>query len=448
MVKYELRETTLDILMRVGESGGYSHLLIDKTLKNKSFSQRDEALLTEIVYGTIQRKLTLNFFLEAFVDKKKKVTPWVKWLLYMSIYQMHYLDKVPDHAVIHESVEIAKKKGHKGMASFVNGVLRAFQRHGAPDISTITDEVKRLSIETSHPAWLIKRWVDMYGIDITRKMCLTNLEQKPMSVRVQVLKWTREDAIKRLEEEGFQVESSSLSPQGILINEGNILRSSLFQQGAVTIQDQSSMLVSEILHVSPGMTVLDACSAPGGKTTHIAEKMKNEGMVYAYDLHEKKAKLVTKKATELDLTIIEAKQGDARNLADFHQNETFDRILLDAPCSGLGVLRGKPDIKYNKVEEDIAALAAIQLNLLEKVAPLLKKDGKLLYSTCTVDKTENEQVVQAFLEKNTEFEVDLDFQSELPVQVQSVTGLSKLGLQLFPQDFNTDGFFLTRLKKK
>jgi 16S rRNA (cytosine967-C5)-methyltransferase len=345
-------------------------------------------------------------------------------------------------------VEIAKKKGHKGIASFVNGVLRAVQRQGLPDTSQIQDVAKRLSVETSHPEWLVNRWISMYGIEITEQMCWTNLKQKPMSVRVQVLKLSRENAMQQLKDDGFEVEASLLSPQGILIKEGNILHNPLFKQGFVTVQDQSSMLVSEMLDLSPGMTVLDACSAPGGKTTHIAEKMKDEGIVYAYDLHEKKAKLVAKKATELDLKIIQAGQADSRNLASIHNEGTFDRILLDAPCSGLGVLRGKPDIKYNKREEDAESLASIQIALLENVAPLLKKGGKLLYSTCTVDKTENEHTIQAFLEKHNDFEIDTEFCADLPEIVQSVSGLSKLGLQLFPQDFNTDGFFLTRLKRK
>ncbi|WP_138414930.1 16S rRNA (cytosine(967)-C(5))-methyltransferase RsmB [Aquibacillus sediminis] len=447
MTKYILRNTALDILVRVGEKGGYSHLMVDHAIANKGLSGKDEALLTEIVYGTIQRKLTLEYFVFSFVDRKKKMQAWVKWLLYMSIYQMEYLDKVPDHAILHESVEIAKKRGHKGISSFVNGVLRNVQRKGLPDLSKVDDQVKRISLETSHPLWLVRRWTDMYGMKTTEIMCQTNLKHKPLSVRVQPLKITRKEAITKLTNEGFEVEPSTISTQGIIVIKGNILKSELFKQSYLTVQDQSSMLVAEMLEVKQGMKVLDACSAPGGKTTHIAEKMNNIGEVHAYDLHDKKAKLVTKKAMELELTIINAKQADSRKLDTLHDTESFDRILLDAPCSGLGVLRGKPDIKYNKSEEDIEKLASIQLELIESVAPLLKKDGKLVYSTCTVDKHENEQIIQQFVERHPEFEMDQQFFEELPESLQHIEGISSLGLQLFPQDFNTDGFFLTRLIK-
>ncbi|WP_226034991.1 16S rRNA (cytosine(967)-C(5))-methyltransferase RsmB [Aquibacillus saliphilus] len=449
MAKNILRSTALDILVRV-EGGGFSHLLIDHALKNKELSDRDQSLLTEMVYGTIQRKLTLDYYLSSFVDdkNKQKLKPWVKWLLYLSFYQMKYLDKVPDHAIIHESVEISKKRGHKGISSLVNGVLRNVQRKGFPDPTQIADQVERISIETSHPSWLIDRWISMYGIETTKQMCQTNLTHKSMAVRVQPLKISREEAISQLTSNDFEVEPSLFSNQGIIIRKGNILRSNLFREGYLTIQDQSSMLVTEMLAVEKEMTVLDACSAPGGKTTHIAEKMGDIGQVHAYDLHDKKAKLVAEKALELDLTIIDSNQADSRTLSSLHDDETFDRILLDAPCSGLGVLRGKPDIKYHKSEQDIKHLSIIQLELLESVSSLLKKDGKLLYSTCTVDKNENENVVKQFLEKRPDFELDPEFNQELPNNLKSAKGLTKWGLQLFPQDYNTDGFFLTRLRKK
>ncbi|WP_077622068.1 16S rRNA (cytosine(967)-C(5))-methyltransferase RsmB [Sediminibacillus massiliensis] len=448
MPKYQLRQTALDILVRVGEGGGFSHLLIDQSIKKKGMSQRDESLLTEIVYGTIQRRLTLDYYLSGFIKGNKKMEPWVKWLLYMSVYQMIYLDKVPEHAIIHESVEIAKQRGHRGISSMVNGILRNVQRKGVPDTDKINDTAKRLAIETSHPEWLVNRWVEMYGPETTEKMCRTNLLHKPMSVRVQPLKIDRSSAIEKLEAEGYETEPSLFSGQGINILKGNILKSDLFQAGYLTVQDQSSMLVAEMLDLKKGMKVLDACSAPGGKTTHIAEKMENEGEVFAYDLHAKKAKVVAKRALELDLHIINAHQADSRQLSSLHGDESFERILLDAPCSGLGVLRGKPDIKYHKQEKDIRSLSEIQLELLESVSSLLKKGGKLLYSTCTVDKTENEQVVEKFLASHEDFEIDDDFTSDLPEGLRSAEGLTKWGLQLFPHDFNTDGFFLTRLVKK
>ncbi|MFP7494132.1 16S rRNA (cytosine(967)-C(5))-methyltransferase RsmB [Terribacillus saccharophilus] len=446
MKKYELRDTAVTLLTRIGDQGGYSHLLLDQTIRNKGFDSRDSGLLTEIVYGTLSYKLTLEYFLRQFVSKK--LESWAKWLLLSAFYQMYVLDRVPDHAVIHESVEIAKQRGHKGIASLVNAVLRNAQRKGFPKLDSIEDPAERISLETSHPKWLVERWIEQYGENTAREMCTVNQVEKPIAVRVQPMLATREEAMEELESQGFTVRASAINPQGIIIEEGNILKSDLFLSNQVTVQDQTSMLAGQMVDAAPGMTVLDACSAPGGKTTHIAETMENEGKLYAYDLHAKKAKQVQQKAEKLKLTIIEANQADARNLQEKHDLESFDRILLDAPCSGLGVLRGKPDIKYHKTEQDVLSLASIQADLLEEVAPLLKKDGKLVYSTCTVDQAENEQVVRAFLEKHPEFEVDPEFNNDLPEVVRHAPGLTDAGLQVFPQDFDTDGFFLVRLVRK
>ncbi|RLL45524.1 16S rRNA (cytosine(967)-C(5))-methyltransferase RsmB [Oceanobacillus piezotolerans] len=442
-----LRNTILDVLIRIEKDQGFSHLLVDHEIKSSGLSPKDVNLLTEVVYGTMQRKITLDYYISHFVSSKKKLDLWVKMLLRMSIYQMVYLDKVPDHAIIHESVEIAKQRGHKGISGFINGVLRSVQRDGVPNFDNIKDEVKRLSIETSHPEWLVSRWVKEYGVSTTKEMCQANLMKKPQSIRIQPLRITREEAMERLQNQGFEVTASPFSPQGIIVEKGNILSTDLFRDGLVSIQDQSSMLVGEMLDAHPQMVVLDACSAPGGKATHIAEKMENQGVLYAYDLHKKKANLITKKANQLGLSIIQANQSDARKLQEQHEKESFDRILIDAPCSGLGVIRGKPEIKYNKNEEDVKRLSEIQLDILTHVAPLLKRDGLLIYSTCTVDVEENEQVVKEFLSNHPDFQVDPGFFEELPNAVQNASGITTFGLQLFPQSYNTDGFFLTRLRK-
>lgn len=448
MSKYLLRNTAIELLLRIEQDSGYSHLLINHEIKSKNISPKDEGLLTELVYGTLQYKMTLDYYIAAFIDKNKKLSPWVRMLLRMSIYQMIYLDKVPDHAIIHEAVEIAKQRGHKGVASLINAVLRNIQRNGVPSTNDIEDPVKRLSIETSHPEWLVKRWVNCYGYETTKEMCVANLHHKPISIRIQPMKISRIEAIEQLESDGFTVSPSTFSEQGIIIEKGNILKSSLFTKGMITIQDQSSMLVGEMINAQPGQTILDACSAPGGKATHIAEKMRNEGNVFAHDLHKKKIKLIDEKAKELTLTNIKAEQMDARKLRERYEEDTFDRILVDAPCSGLGVMRGKPDIKYNKSEEDIERLSEIQKEILSTIAPLLKPNGLLVYSTCTVDPSENEKVVQDFLSRNQNYEIDQEFFNELPSELKNAQGVTKYGLQLFPQNYQTDGFFLTRLMRK
>lgn len=443
-----MRSSILEILIRIEKDTGYSHLLIDQEMKKRHIPAKDQGLLTEIVYGTLQHSIRLDYYLDHFINKKKKLDLWVKILLKMSLYQMVFLDRVPDHAIIHEAVEIAKTRGHKGIASLVNGILRSAQRQGVPSIDQIEDETKRLAVETSHPVWLVRRWIKAYGYETTAGMCRANTTHKPLSVRVQPLRIDREEAIRILTEQGFQVRTSTFSDQGLIIDKGNILNSDLFRQGFLTIQDQSSMLPAEMLKLAPGLRVLDACSAPGGKATHIAEIMENKGKVHAYDLHQKKIKLIDQKAKGLQLNIIHAEAKDASKLGEFHEAERFDRILVDAPCSGLGVIRGKPEIKYNKEEKDIQRLAQIQYDILEAVAPLLKKDGLLVYSTCTVDKEENEEVVRRFLHNNTNFSMDKNFFEELPSMLKTSIGMSAYGLQLFPQMFNTDGFFLTRFIRK
>lgn len=446
MDTYKLRQTMLDLLLRIEGDSGYSHLLINHEIKRNKIAPKDIGLLTEVVYGTIQRKLTLDYFLSAFV--KREIDSWVRMLLRMSVYQMEYLDRVPAHAIIHEAVEIAKQRGHKGIASLVNGVLRNIQRKGVPKTSDISNKTERLVVETSHPKWLVERWISQYGFEVTKAMCEANTEKKPMMIRVQPLKISRTEAMEELKGAGFTVHPSIFSDQGIVIEQGNIINSRLFKEGFITIQDESSMLATEMLHVQPGMHVLDACSAPGGKVTHIAEVMEDKGSIDAYDLHKNKLKLIKNKAAELNLSIIDAKQGDARKLHSVEEKGSYDRIMIDAPCSGLGVVRGKPDIKYSKSVEDINRLAIIQLDILNSVAPLLKEDGLLIYCTCTVDKAENEQVVQNFLANHSEFEIDCSFFDTLPEELQDSQGISNYGIQIFPQTYQANGFFITRFLKK
>ncbi|SIS62312.1 16S rRNA (cytosine967-C5)-methyltransferase [Salimicrobium salexigens] len=441
-----VRESALYLLTRVGEEGGFSHVLVNREIENGQFSSQDAGLLTELVYGTLQHRDLLDYWLEPFMKKQKKITPWVKWLLYMSVYQMEMLDRIPDHAVLNEAVSISKRKGHKGTASFTNAVLRSVQREGVRSADEIEDSAERLAIRTSHPYWLVNRWIDQYGYETTESMCMTNQLRMPESIRVQPLLLSRAEAVTELERDGFEVEESRFSSQGIIVHEGNIIKHRLFREGLVTIQDQSSMLVAELMNPEPGQTVLDACAAPGGKTTHISEKMKNEGTVYAYDLHKKKAGLIREKANILRLTNIHAENYDARKLQDKHNNETFDHVLVDAPCSGFGVIRSKPDIKYSKKEEDIYRLREVQDHILDHVVPLLKENGLLVYSTCTVDRHENDEAVRDFLKRHPAFETE-DFGDKVPEDLQHRV-VSRVGLQIFPQDADSDGFFVTLLRKK
>jgi 16S rRNA (cytosine967-C5)-methyltransferase len=440
--KKSVREVALDVIEAVEKNQSYSNLLLNHTIEKHHISGPDVGLLTEITYGTIQRKMTLDYFLAPFI--RKKVDPWVRQLLRLSLYQMIYLDKVPDRAVLFEAVELAKKRGHKGISGLVNGVLRSVQRNGVPSLAEIADPVERISVETSHPFWLVKRWTEQFGLEKTRKMCETNLLAPHQSARVNTVKTTKVELMEKLQTEDIEVKESPILPEAIYSIKGNLAKTSFYKDGLLTIQDESSMLVSYALELDKGMRVLDACAAPGGKTTHIAEKLQGTGEVFAMDLHPHKVKLIEENARRLGLENITTKALDSRKASDIHESGTFDRILVDAPCSGLGVLRRKPDIKYTKKEEDLNALQTIQLDILSSVAPPLKKDGLLVYSTCTVDENENTGTVEAFLAAHPEFE-----EHSLTAMPEAVKPFVKNNkLQIFPQDFGGDGFFIACFRKK
>lgn len=439
-----VRKTALDCLEQIEKNQAYSNLLLNNTIKKNELPAKDIGLLTELVYGTIQRKLTLDYLLKPFI--KGKVESWVRNLLRLTVYQLYYLDRIPAHAAIYEAVEIAKKQGHLGIAKMVNGILRSMQRGNLPTFEQIENPIERISIETSTPLWLVERWVEQFGLEDTRKICEVNLTAPNQTARVNLTRTTREQVIKSLQEEGFSVEKSEFLPEAIHSLKGNLALSHCFKEGLITIQDESSMLVANVLQPKTNDKILDSCAAPGGKTTHIAEKLGNTGQVIALDLHEHKVKLISQTASRLQLTNVTAKVMDARNVLEHFLPDTFDRILVDAPCSGLGVLRRKPDMKYTKKEEDIFSLQKIQKELLEKIAPLLKKGGTLVYSTCTMDKEENREIIQQFLKEHGNYESNPEFIACLPESL--VPYASEFDIQVMPHYFNSDGFYIAALRKK
>ena len=443
--KNNVREIALDLLTTIEKNQSYSNLLLNTTIEKNELSAKDVGLLTELTYGTLQRKMALDFYLNPFIKDNKKLADWIHHLLRLTLYQMVYLDRIPDRAAIYEAVDIAKKRGHKGIASLVNGVLRSIQRKGLPSLNEISDPNKRLAMETSHPEWLVTRWVNQFGFDKTKEMCEINLTAPMQTARVNLTKISRDECVALLEEDGFQIEKSPIIPEAIRCLKGNLASTISFKYGMFTIQDESSMLATYALGAEKDEFVLDACAAPGGKSTHIAEKMNNTGEVISVDLHQHKVRLINDNARRLGLENIKTSVSDSRHLQDKFKNVLFDRILLDAPCSGLGVMRRKPDMKYTKTEKDVERLSTIQQDLLKSVSPLLKKGGILVYSTCTVDKEENENTVLKFLENNPDFEPDLTFKDRMPEAVQPfITGYD---LQVFPQDFGSDGFYIAVLKK-
>lgn len=444
------REAALDILVRVEQDRSYSNLLLNRTLQEQPLSRQDAALATELVYGTIQRLNTIDYFLATFVRSGlAKLQPWVRSLLRLSFYQLHYLDRIPPHAAVNEAVNLARKRGHQGIAGMVNAVLRAVLRSRSelvipPDLSA----TERISLLHSHPEWLVSRWIRQYGEALTERICAAHHIAPAVSVRANAIRTSRDQLLTLLRDEGIDAAPSPLAPQGILIHgAGNMAHTTWYRDGWLSIQDESSMLVAEIMNPSPGMRVLDCCAAPGGKTTHLAERMGGSGEVVAVDLHEHKIRLIEEQAARLRLDCIQAVVGDAARLAAELPAESFDCLLLDAPCSGLGVIRRKPELKWTKSEQDIAAICAIQRELLDQVQRLLKPGGIFVYSTCTITAEENEQAVESFLRRQPQFEPDYATVPGLPPDVNEALA-ARGQVQILPCDYGSDGFFIARMRKK
>lgn len=431
--KRSVRYIALEILDQVLTDGGYSNLLINEAIKEGYVEPVDRALLTELVYGTLQHKLTLEFYIEPFI--KANIKGWMRRLLLMSVYQAVYLDKVPDHAIINEAVEITKQRGSMSGANTMNAILRNFQRSELRDFTEIKDDLKRLSVETSTPLWLIKHWNTHFGYEKTRAMAEEFLTYPDTTVRVNTTKITVEDAIQRLQDEGYTVEQSEIIPECLAIDGPPIVQNPLFKHGFLSVQDASSMLVANVLDPQEGETILDTCSAPGGKSCHIAEKMNRTGRVVSHDVYPHKIDLIKYNINRLSLRNIEPSVHDA--LEPFEG--TYDRVLVDAPCSGFGVIKRKPEIKYEKTPKDIDTLWPMQLEILTNASKVVKPGGLLVYSTCTIEQMENHNVVYSFIKQNPDFEIE-------PITLP-VLGEHKL-LQILPQDLKSDGFFIAKLRKK
>lgn len=444
------REAAMDVLTRVEQDQAYSNLLLNQTLEKLKLERQEAALATELVYGTIQRLNTIDYFLARFAAKGlERLQPWVRSLLRLSFYQIRYLDRIPPHAAVNEAVELAKRRGHAGIAGLVNGILRNVLREkerlalpeGLPAAA-------RIALEESHPEWMVKRWMDRYGEGEARAMCRTNNEPPKVSLRVNRLKGTREALAERLAESGVDTRPSALAADGLVaVSGGRLGGHPLFAAGEFSIQDESSMLVARVVAPEAGMRVLDCCAAPGGKSAHLAELMDGKGEVVAADLHEHKEALIREQANRLGLRNIRTVVSDARELADKYPAASFDRILLDAPCSGLGVIGRKPDLKWAKTAGDIAEIAGLQRSILQAVHRLLKPGGILVYSTCTTEPEENEEQVRRFLADEPGFAPEPFPEGVLPPGKAEEAGAAGM-LQLLPQDYGSDGFFIARMRRK
>lgn len=435
------RFLAMRLLTQMDEDATYSNIGLDQMLSKKDLSSADRALLTTLVYGVLQTKITLDYTMDQVIKRPKKVQVWVRNLLRTAVYQMFNLDRIPDHAIFNETTKIARQYGHQGTAGFVTGVLRQLQRQGQPDFDAIEDEMLQLSVKSSVPEWLIKKMIKDYGHEKAVAI-LMSIDQAPKaSLRLNTIKteqienWTEE-----LRQSHPTLQKSVISPVGLTANKGNFAHTPEFSQGIFTMQDESSQLVAPSMQIKPDHHVLDACAAPGGKTSHIADYLDAAvgGLVIACDLYPHKTKLIDDNAKRLGVSDrVQSLTADATKMSSQFKPAYFDRILVDAPCSGLGLMRRKPEIKYNRQPGDFVSLPKIQLQILNEVAPLLKEDGILTYSTCTFSPEENQQVIDAFLSQHPEFKV-------VPTWTAKDLKTDPY-VEIFPDDFGSDGFFIATL---
>ena len=389
------RETALKILYKIDEEKAYSNIVLNSEIKKQKekLQRKDIGLISEIVYGVTTWRITLDEIIEKYSKiKLKKISKWILNILRMSIYQIIFLDKIPKAAAVNEGVNLAKKYGNRGSIGFVNAVLRKVDKKDYTGLFEEKDNIKRISITTSMPEWIILE-LKKEGVSIEKieEICKNSNIRPSISVRINNLKINKQELKEKLQEKGIKTEDGILNDFLILNNIKDIENMEEFTQGYFTVQDEVAGLTALVLNPQPGENVLDACSSPGGKTTYLAELMKNQGNIVATDIHEHRTKLVENAAKRLGINIIKTSVQDA-TIFNENYKEKFDKILLDVPCLGIGVLKRKPDIKWQKEQKDVDEISKIQYKILENCSKYLKKNGEIVYSTCSIFKKENERI--------------------------------------------------------
>jgi 16S rRNA (cytosine967-C5)-methyltransferase len=450
MSEINAREMALKTLRAVEEEGAFANLALNKVLEKYRPAKLDRAFATEIVYGSLRTMNTLDWIISRFLQQPlASQTVWVRNILRIGTYQLMYMDKVPAAAACNESVELAKKYANSGVVKFVNGVLRNITRNldniEFPDINA--DAVSHVALKYSHPRWMVERWLKEYGTEQTIALCKANNKTPPNTIRTNTLHISRDELINLLQAEGVNCRKTLYAPEALKI-EGFLSYGTLkpFQDGLFQVQDESSMLVGHALNPAHGARVIDSAAAPGGKSTHIAQLMQNSGLILSFDIHPHKLDLIQDNCRRLGITNVKGMVADAREMPeDLHS--WADYVLLDAPCSGLGVLRRRPDARWRKEAYQIPAIVKLQQEMLESVSKCVRPGGVFVYSTCTITHEENLDQVRAFLNKHSDFMLE-DLSPLLPVNMANEPGVKEGYIQLLPHVHGMDGFFLARMRKR
>lgn len=436
------REAAFKILCDIEIDKNYSNMAINKIFKNEKINDKDKGLATELVYGVIENRKYLDFIINKLSKiKVKKMSSFVKIILRMGTYQILFLDKIEDHAAVNETVKLASKYDGKSKG-FVNAILRnEIRQKKTIKYIDIEDPIRRLAVKYSYQQWIVEDWVKSFGIEFAEELLEALNERPDLYVRTNTLKTDRDSLLKEFEKEGIKAHKALFPEEAIMVeNFKGIENSRLYKEGLFTVQDISSMLVAKVVAPKEGDMVLDVCSAPGGKSTHMAELMKNTGKIVSRDVFEHKIKVIKAAAKRLGIKNIEAEEFDAANL-DENSIEKFDCVLTDVPCSGLGIIRRKPEIKY-KAKEELVDLPKIQSKILENASKYVKINGTLVYSTCTVQDCENIEVVEKFLKENPNYEL-------VPIEGINVDPdeQEKGYIKIYPNVHGMDGFFIAKMKR-
>ncbi len=435
------RKKALEILRRT-EGGVFAGVLLEES--RREFNALDNAFILELVYGTLRNRALLDWVLNIHSERPvKRTDSWTRNILRLGAYQILFLDKVPAHAAVNTSVELTKRLG--GKQGYVNGLLRNVHRsRGTVAYPDAGDPGERLSVLTSHPEWLVRRWVKRFGEERAETLLRANNGPAPLTVRTNRLKTSREKLTASLRATGVEARETIYSPLGIEIIASPELRSlPAFRDGLFMVQDEAAQLISLMLAPQPGDVVLDACAAPGGKAAHLAEMMLDEGLIIALDNDPKRIAMIRENIQRVGITIVSPLRGSAAR----YTGKTFNRILIDAPCSGLGVLRRHPDGRWHKAENTLRRHQPLQRRILENCSRLLRPGGALVYATCTTEPEENEDVITGFLAREgREFVID-DPRPYLPPQATHLVDESGF-FRSFPREPALDGFFGARLVRK
>ena len=439
-----IRQLALQVIQDVDVKQAYANIVLANTIKRNNLSDQDRRFLTELVYGTVKAWGTIDWILSRYIDRPpEKIPTIIRNILRLALYQLFFLNRVPASAACNQAVELAKKHGHPGTVKFVNAVLRNAARSPEKAKLPTRDEdlLRYLELTYYHPQWLVSRWLRRLGPDAVESLLQANNQPPLLSLRTNTLKITRDELLQRLKQEEVICESSKWTPEGIVCHEIPALATlGSLKEGLFQIQDESSMLVAHVVDPMPGEFIIDACGAPGGKSTHLAALMNNCGRLVSVDLFEHKLAVTRENAHRLGITCLETLQADATSLSS-HFAGMADRVLVDAPCSGLGVLKRKPDSRWRKSESQLRDLPALQLSILTSAASCLKPGGVLVYSTCTTEPEENEMVVRQFLSGRPDFLLQSAGERLAKPRKEDM-------VQLWPHLDCVDGFFIARLLRR